>query len=274
MIRQLHILLVGTLLCGAAYGQTRSEGDSIRKAIEERRKLAETQKNIEDSNAFQSQENNFDLSSGRMYSQLLTFRYDPSGRDPFISCLVVSPFVTENDIVEEVNVDQEKIKEALAKIGQLVEARIQIGGVAYGRLGVNYAVVNDNQVVKPGEYLVLKLNENDQGEIQTAAQLIADAGLPINVEKYKKMGVEQNPNEQDGVLRSGDTRFIIDRDKTTAAPNPGAMTMRFYKNALLIKINKILDKIVEFETPGNLPPIEKPYEKSYESEPAPAETKQ
>lgn len=128
------------------------------------------------------------LERARMYNQLLTFKYTPSERDPFISSTVISPFVTEEERAE-VTADAEQVNQAKKMIQGVVKNRIKITGIAVGRTGANYALVYSDpdplsavpQILRAGEYILIELGPEEAAMIDNAYQVAAQAGVQLNL---------------------------------------------------------------------------------------------
>lgn len=174
------VLVYGSMLSPAF-----SQAPSVREALEERRKLAEAQNTIEASGGEEAEQ--FSIESARMYNQLLTFRYTPSQRDPFVSSIVVSPFVTEDEQPLEMPADMEQVEQARKIIVEVVKKRIEISGVAYGRVGSSYTIAYSDpektapQILRPGDYLVVDMDADEQGRIDEAYRMAAAAGIKLNL---------------------------------------------------------------------------------------------
>lgn len=142
-----------------------------------------------------AQEDNTGLklgSNSRMYSQLLQFSYEASQRDPFVSPAVTSPLVVDDEFIDsQVTVDREKIRDVITQLQNYIKSRIKIQGISFGRNGAGYAIalIDDaetNQVIRPGQYLLLPSNSDaDRAVIQTAAQMAADAGEAIEITTFE-----------------------------------------------------------------------------------------
>lgn len=161
------------------------QAPSVREALEERRKLAEAQSSIDSSTGDQA--NQFSTESARMYNQLLTFRYTPSQRDPFVSYIVVSPFVTEDETPLEMPADMEQVNEAKKMIVDVVKRRIDISGVAHGKVGSSYTIAYSDpnrsipQILRPGDYIVVDMDPEEQGRVDEAYKQAAAAGVRLKL---------------------------------------------------------------------------------------------
>jgi hypothetical protein len=128
------------------------------------------------------------VASARMYNQLLTFRYSPSQRDPFISSVVISPFVTEDETPLEMPADMEQVDRARKLIISVVKRRIDITGVAYGKVGSSYTIAysdperSNAQILRPGDYIVIEMSPEEQQAIDGAYKLAAEAGVKLNLQ--------------------------------------------------------------------------------------------
>jgi hypothetical protein len=177
--------------------------------------------------------------NSRMYSQLLQYEYKPSQRDPFISPAVISPLVIDDEFIDsQIVVDRDKIREAITQLQTYIKSRIKINGIAFGKLGTGYAIANldtkTNQVIRPGQFLMLPSNsERDRSIVQTAAQMAADAGEAIQITTYEN-------NEGSGLLI-----FVKEiKDKTIELETPiksrnisetGVISLSFEKNLIIPK---------------------------------------
>lgn len=162
-----------------------SQAPSVREALEERRKIAEAQNTIETSGGEKA--DMFSLESARMYNQLLSFRYAPSQRDPFVSYIVVSPFVTEDETPLEMPADMEQVNQAKKMIVEVVKRRIDITGVAYGKVGSSYTIAYSDpnrskpQILRPGDYIVVDMDNDEQTRVDEAYKMAASAGVRLNL---------------------------------------------------------------------------------------------
>lgn len=136
-----------------------------------------------------------------LYKKLLKFEYNPSQRDPFVSHVVVSPFVTEEDLPPPVDIDKEKIKAAVGMVENLVKKKIQVGGISSGREGAGYAIGNEGQIIKPGEYLFITLEEKEQDEVTSAMNIANTAGMPLLVTTYKNKIVVETKKVEEKTVR-------------------------------------------------------------------------
>jgi hypothetical protein len=125
-----------------------------------------------------------DLSTNLNYRKLLTFSYIPSQRDPFISSTVISPFVTEEDLNPEKEIDEDTIKKAQNKIEKIIGAQVQIRGVSTGKLGAGFAVSETGQIIKPGEYLLVEIAEGTQQELEATLAIAQTAGRILQIRQH------------------------------------------------------------------------------------------
>ena len=173
------------LFLGLSLEVSKSQAPSVRDALEDRRKLAEAQNTIEESGGETASK--FSLESARMYNQLLTFRYTPSQRDPFVSYIVVSPFVTEDESPLEMPADMEQVDQARKMIVEVVKRRIEISGVAYGRVGSSYTIAYSDpekttpQILRPGDYIVVDMDPEEQSKVDEAYKMAAAAGVRLSL---------------------------------------------------------------------------------------------
>jgi len=130
--------------------------------------------------------------NSQMYSQISNYQYAPSTRDPFISSLILSPIVIDDEFIDSaISVDREKIRAVITSLQEYIKERIQILGISSSRLDMGYALASIDaganlQVIKPGHFLLLPFtDETDVGVIQSAIQLAADAGEAINLNVYE-----------------------------------------------------------------------------------------
>jgi hypothetical protein len=183
--RAKKIIALSLLLLSCSSMVSFSQAPSVREALEERRKLAEAQSSIEDSGGEEASK--FSVESARMYNQLLTFRYTPSQRDPFVSYIVVSPFVTEDEAPLEMPADMEQVDQARKMIVEVVKRRIDISGVAYGRVGSSYTIAYSDpekttpQILRPGDYIVVDMDPEEQTKVDEAYRMAAAAGVKLNL---------------------------------------------------------------------------------------------
>jgi hypothetical protein len=175
--------------------------------------------------------------NSRMYSQLLQFEYEMSARDPFVSPLVPSTLVIDDEFIDaQVAVDREKLRDIITQLQNYIKSRIKIQGISSGRLGSGFAIalIDDaetNQVIRPGQFLLLPSNSDaDRAVIQTAAQMAADAGEAIEISTYED-------SEASGILIP--IRAI--KDKTIELDTPlksknisevGTITIPFQKSLI------------------------------------------
>jgi len=186
-MRQRYLVIIGLGLLslagigGDSYGQL----PNVREAIEEKKKAMESSSGVQAGELAESEES---LESAKMYGQLLTFKYTPSERDPFISSSVISPFVTEEEQAA-VTADAEQVNQAKRMIEGVVKNRIQISGIAFGRTGASYAVVYTDpdpaagvpQVLRAGEYILIELGPEEAGMVDNAYQVAARAGVNLKI---------------------------------------------------------------------------------------------
>jgi hypothetical protein len=125
-----------------------------------------------------------DFNIGKMYTRLLTFKYNPSQRDIFISSTVTTPFVTEEADTEQ-GQDPDKIREAKAKITEVISDGVKLSGIAYNRNGASYIVTKDGQIAKVGDYLLYTPSNKARAAINAAGSLAAEGGGSIKVDKFK-----------------------------------------------------------------------------------------
>lgn len=164
-MRKHHWKKLGTILVLGIAGGTGIGQDDIRQTI------IETQKRGDDGI--------LNLGPGKMYSQLVEFRYEPSQRDPFISSEVLTPYVTEDQLEVVPDVNAEQIEKAITEIENTLKKKIEINGVSSGKIGVNYAIGNEGQIIRPGEYLFVPMEAESQGAIEAATQAAVDAGAKL-----------------------------------------------------------------------------------------------
>jgi hypothetical protein len=95
-----------------------------------------------------------------------SFRYEPSQRDPFISSLIITPTVSKQPPEETPapSVDLDRIKQSIVN---LIESKVKITGLTYGKLGRNFAVTDSGQILTSGKLLALKTD--DRTELVDAA---------------------------------------------------------------------------------------------------------
>jgi hypothetical protein len=179
----LAIFSTGVLL--SSWQVASAQAPSVQDALEDRRRLAEAQTSIDASGGEAASK--FSLESARMYNQLLSFRYTPSQRDPFISSIVVSPFVTEDEAPLELPADMEQVQQARKIIMEVVRRRIDISGVAYGKVGSSYTIAYSDQermvpqILRPGDYIVIDMSPDEQTAVDDAYKLAAAAGVKLNL---------------------------------------------------------------------------------------------
>jgi hypothetical protein len=172
-------LVLSLWVVSAGYSQL----PNVREAIEEKKKAMEGSASLGAMDAPQTEES---LEKAKMYSQLLTFRYAPSERDPFISSTVISPFVTEEEQTE-ITVDADQVNQAKRMVEAVVKNRIFISGIAFGRTGANYVVVYGDgdpnsvtpQILRAGEYLLVELGPEEASMVDNAYQVALRAGAEM-----------------------------------------------------------------------------------------------
>lgn len=101
-------------------------------------------------------------------NHLFAFRYEPSQRDPFISCLIITPTVTK-DLPEEAlppSIDLAKGKQTILNI---IAKRLKITGLTSGKVGRNFAITESGNILSSGKYLALKADDKS-GIIDMAIQ--------------------------------------------------------------------------------------------------------
>jgi len=131
--------------------------------------------------------------SAGMYTNLIIFEYEPSERDPFVSPVVTNPLVLDDEFLapEAISVDRERLREIITQLQNYIKSRIRIQGVSFEKNGSGYAIarIDDaetNQVIRPGQYLLLPSNSDaDRAVIQTAAQMAADAGEAVEITTFE-----------------------------------------------------------------------------------------
>jgi hypothetical protein len=175
---KLTALLLVALAWGA--GSSQAQKVSVREALEERRKQAkETPEQ-----GTGSETEKFSVESARMYSQLLSFKYEPSQRDPFISSTVVSTLVTEEESVEATG-NVEEVNAAKAAILNVAKGKIKVGGIAFSRRGTSYMIAYTDgqtpQIVGAGDYLAVELSGEEQAMVDNAYKAAVAAGVKLNV---------------------------------------------------------------------------------------------
>jgi hypothetical protein len=158
---------------------------NVREAIEEKKTSMISEGSVQAGEMGMTEES---LEKAKMYSQLLTFKYTPSERDPFISSTVISPFVTEEE-KNEITADAEQVNQAKKMIQGVVKNRVKITGIAVGRTGANYAVIYSDpepataapQVLRAGEYILIELGPEEAAMVDNAYQVAAQAGVQLNI---------------------------------------------------------------------------------------------
>ena len=174
----LKLLILSFIILPVVSSDGYAQLPNVREAIEEKKKALEGESSLQAGDMSATETS---LASAKMYNQLLTFKYAPSERDPFISSDVVSPFVTEEEQIE-VTADAEQVNQAKKMIEGVVRNRIQLSGVAFGRLGANYTVAYADpegmipQVLRPGEYILIELGPEEAGMVDNAYQIAVRAG--------------------------------------------------------------------------------------------------
>jgi hypothetical protein len=174
------VLAVNLSLMGEAKGQL----PNVRETISENNQRNTLKETIESGRV--SEKTGESLDKAKMYSQLLTFKYAPSERDPFISSEVISPFVTEEEVVE-VTADAEQIKQAKRIIESVVRDRVELSGIAVGKTGASYTIAYTDpdkmipQILRPGEYLLIELGTEDQSKVDGAYKLALQAGAKLKL---------------------------------------------------------------------------------------------
>jgi hypothetical protein len=170
------------------------KADLVDRAISEQKRFTETQKSVVDNNNYQNEENNFFLTGGKMYSQLITFRYVASQRDPFVSANVISPYVTVEEVTEkQEDKNPERIKQAIQRVEAILSRKIKVSGISYGKTGLSYALANETrltgekQVIRPGGYLLIETSPEETRLLDEAAQAAKGAGGTPNLEHSKQV---------------------------------------------------------------------------------------
>lgn len=173
----------------------------------------------------------------QMYSQISNYQYVPSVRDPFISSLILSPIVIDDEFIDSaISVDREKIRAVITSLQEYIKERIQILGISSSRLDIGYALASIDagvnlQVIKPGHFLLLPFtDETDVGVIQSAIQLAADAGEAINLNVYES-GAEAGLRVPIRSIK--ENRIEFDTPITSKnIQDTGTITLMYEKNLL------------------------------------------
>lgn len=200
------LIILTSLICITTSNAQVSQSDAMRKAVEERRKKAEeARRNNQEagkttdttptggasstptagSSGTEGGETTINYSSGRMYSQLISFRYDPSDRDPFISSEVTSPFVTSANPEEEYALppdDTARIQQAVEMIEDTLKnaLRGQLSGVSSARIGFGYSMTKMGDVLRSGDIIPFDL-QDQATRIMEAREMSASSGKNLEI---------------------------------------------------------------------------------------------
>jgi hypothetical protein len=81
----------------------------------------------------------------------------------------------------------EQVDQARKIIVEVVRNRIDISGVAYGRVGSSYTIAYSDpektnpQILRPGDYIVVDMDPEEQSKVDEAYKLAASAGVRLNL---------------------------------------------------------------------------------------------
>ena len=172
--------LLGVCVFGATLGSAQAQKISVREALEERKRQSRAQPEA----GTGAETEKFSVESAKMYSQLLSFKYQASQRDPFISSTVLSTLVTEEEKVEATG-NMEEVNAAKQAILNVAKGKIKVGGVAFSRKGKSYMIAyTDNksaQIVGAGDYIAVELTGEEQGMVDNAYKAAVTAGVELDV---------------------------------------------------------------------------------------------